>query len=94
MAAKVFEHSDMADLDYGFRWEPWLAPDETITTSTWAVSPAGVKLTSPQISGGVTSVFATGGVEGTTYLITNTIITSSVPPRTDARTLALLCKKR
>lgn len=94
MAVKVFDHSNIANLDYGFQWSPWLAPDETIVTSNWVVTPAGVDLSSSQISDGVTSVFAAGGTVGTTYLVTNTIITSSVPPRTDARTLSLLCKKR
>lgn len=90
-----FDHSVGADLDYGFDWltKGWLASGETIITSSWAIAPS-ISLHSAQNNGTVTSVFVSGGVSGTYYVLTNTVITSSSTPRTDTRSIKLSCKAR
>lgn len=88
---KEFEHAPSAKLDYGFDWSLWLASGETISTSSWEID-ALLTQSSPSIAGAVTSVFVEGGVAGTHYYITNTIVTSV--GRKDSRTIKLYCKKR
>lgn len=86
-------HFPGADLDYGFDWTKrgYLQSDETITSSTWDV-PEGVTKSREMISddGTITAAFFAGGVDGTSYVITNHIVTSG--GRTDARTITLVCK--
>ena len=90
-----FDHAPGASLDYGFDFavDGWLDTGETISSSTWTVT-AGVTLTNDQIVAGVTSVFVSGGTSGATYYLINTIITDSVPPRTDSRQIVLSCRRR
>lgn len=88
---KEYEHSPLAKLDYGFNWSPWLGSGETVTVSNWEVT-AGMVMTTPQISSGITSVFLEGGVVGTSYFLKNTITTSF--GRVDSRTIKILCKNR
>lgn len=90
------EHAPGASLDYGFDWKSngWLKPGEIITASEWAPAPAGIELSRAQLleARGITSVFATGGVAGYQYRITNTITTSQ--GRKDSRSITLVCKAR
>lgn len=75
-----------AELDWPIDWT--LAASETISTSTWAVSPPGtlaVKSGSPAIDGATTYCILTGGTFGWFYEVTNTIVTNQ--GRTDARTI-------
>lgn len=90
-----YEHAPMSNLDYGFDWKSWLAPGETIVTSTWTLE-AGLTGTNEQNIGGITSIFIFGGVAGSMYKATNKIVTSALGgvTRTDSRTLKLICKVR
>jgi hypothetical protein len=90
---KEYDHSPTATLDYGFDWRDkgWLEDTETIALSVWAAS-TGITLTQEQSTLGVTSVFASGGVAGRLYTLTNTITTSQ--GRVDSRTIQLSCKVR
>lgn len=65
-------------LDYTFNWGNILVTGEVISTSSWAVSPSGLTINTPAASftGSTTTVWITGGVSGTTYVVTNTIMTS------------------
>jgi hypothetical protein len=75
-----------AQLDWPINWT--LEPGETISSSSWAVSPSGemaVKFGSPSITGLVTSCILTGGVFRKVYEVTNTIETSA--GRTHAQTI-------
>lgn len=88
---KEYEHAPASKLDYGFDWNPWLAVGETIVSSTWILD-AGLTQSDEDNVAGVTSVFAAGGVAGTSYKLKNTITTSS--GRIDSRTIRLSCKNR
>lgn len=84
-------HAPGAILDYAFNWVEWLQQGETISTSTWVISPS-LTLTSQQNVNGVTSVFVNGGVVNKIYYLTNTITTSV--GRTDSRTIVLSCQNK
>jgi hypothetical protein len=64
---------------------------ETITVSSWTVD-TGLTQSDEDNVAGVTSVFAAGGVAGTSYKLKNTITTSN--GRIDSRTIRLSCKNR
>lgn len=75
-----------AELDWPITYT--LADGETISSSTWAVSPTGelaIKVGSDTISGLTTSAIVTGGTLGKVYEVTNTILTNQ--SRTDVRTI-------
>lgn len=78
-------------LDYGFDWVDYLGTD-TISTSSWSVSPAGLSAVSTSKDGAVTRVWLSGGTVGTTYQATNTIVT--LAGRTDQRTLLVSIQDR
>jgi hypothetical protein len=80
-------------IDYGCDWGdaavgPWLATGETITTSTWIV-PAGLVSVSESNTTTATAIFLSGGVIGTTYTLTNRIVTSA--GRTEDRSMLIAC---
>lgn len=62
--------------DYAIDWAELLDDSETISTSSWAVSPTGPTLSGAGTSGTRAYVFVAGGTAGTEYVLTNTIITS------------------
>ena len=68
---------------WGMDWTDWLAEisaSETVSSSSWAVSPTGgITLSSASIITGSlkTQVKLTGGSAGTRYTVTNSVITSS-----------------
>ena len=93
--ANIFDHDPNADLDYGIDWftNGWLAAGETIVTSTWTV-PAGLTSHNGSTNGLIATIWLSGGVVGTRYTVTNRIVTSTVPPRTDERSIILNCRDR
>lgn len=80
-----------AVLDWVWDWSDWLAPGETISTSTFTVS-AGLDLgvTSNTLSS--TTAWLSGGTPGTPYLVANRIVTSA--GRTDERSITIRVKNR
>ncbi|MBS3958306.1 MAG: hypothetical protein KGZ52_02745 [Xanthomonadaceae bacterium] len=78
-------------VDFGVDWRQWLALGETITSSTWACEPA-LSLTNPGEAEGVAVVWVGGGVEGTTYRLRNSIVTTA--GRIDSREIVLTCTAR
>ena len=68
-------------LDYGIDWSEWLVSD-TISASSWAILPSeddGLSvLESPPASftNTATLVWVEDGIVGTTYKLTNTIVTA------------------
>lgn len=100
MATRILlETKDPSDAkDYGIEWASVLAAEhETgIATSTWGASdPAGLDIDDDEIVGNTKAVvWVSGGVAGTTYALTNTIVTSSGTPRTHERTIHIPCKDR
>lgn len=75
-----------AKLDYTIDWAQWLRTD-TLATSAWTSSPAGLTLSNEGRSQADTVVWIDGGVNGTTYTITNTITTTN--GRRDERSFQL-----
>lgn len=73
-------------LDYGFNWksavDPFLQTGETITTSTWAafttdwVTTPDITLSDESHTETTTTLRVSGGVIGTTYRLTNHVVTS------------------
>lgn len=82
-----------AKLDYGWDWSAWLGTD-TISTSTWTVDPAGPVLSNATHDGTKTTVWIAGGVSGSTYTLTNHVLTNSTPAREDDRSFKLKVKER
>lgn len=99
-----YVHDPDADLDYGMDWDRnkagaaagtgFLAAGETISTSTWTISPedANVTLHDPTNDTTTTTVWVAGGTPGARYTLTNHIITSD--GREDDRTHTLRCANR
>ena len=76
-----------AVLDYGFDWSAWLADGETITASSWLISDTGLTADSDEATDTTATIWLSGGTLGTTYRVTNHIITSQ--NRQDDRTLTI-----
>lgn len=82
-------HSPGANLDYSLDWSNWLEDGETVTDSQWTAT-SGITLSRNQVtSGSLTSTYAGGGTLNGTYILTNTITTSS--GRIDSRIIRLKC---
>ena len=79
-------------LDYAVDWTAWLAGDE-ISTSIWLLEEGALI---EQVADSKTATKATvwlrGGQAGTTYLVTNRIVT--VGGRTDDRTISVKVEDR
>lgn len=75
-------------VDYAVDWRQWLAPGETIATSSWQATPT-LPLSGAAEAGGIATTNVGGGAEGTTYRLTNSITTTG--GRQDSRTLVLRC---
>jgi len=68
-----------ARLDYVLKWGAKIATDDYITASTWSVSPAnGLTADDPtfDVDEESTTVWLEGGSAGTTYTVTNHIVTN------------------
>lgn len=66
--------------DYEIDWTNHLGTGETVTSSTWSVSPAGITLAAPNLAAlasPITRTRLTGGTAGVEYRITNHVITST-----------------
>lgn len=64
-------------LDYVVDWDARTGAGETVQTSTWNV-PAGLTIATPAPSStaDTTTIWLTGGTPGTTYTVSNTIVTN------------------
>lgn len=87
----VYVKDPDAVLDYVWDWADWLAPGETISTSDFIVS-AGLDLQSEGNSTNTATAWLAGGTQGTSYLVTNRIVTSA--GRTDDRSMTIRVKNR
>lgn len=94
----VLETKDPSDVkDYAIDWGAVLTAEGEvgIATSAWATSdPVGLDIDDDDVIGTKAVVWVSGGVAGTTYALTNTIVTSSGTPRTHERTISIPCKDR
>ncbi len=79
-----------AKLDYSIDWSRWLDGD-TIAISTWTV-PDGISETEATHTASIATIWLSGGIAGSEYLITNRIATAS--GREDERTLRIVVEDR
>lgn len=87
-----FDPRDPGDVDsYGFDWSPLLNAGETITASTWIIDgpdsgmALGAFTYAPSFSATQTTAWFVGGNPSLIYTVTNSITTSSSPPRNLSR---------
>lgn len=73
-------------LDYSFDWTAWVATNETISTSTWILSP-GIVQNSATNTTLIATVWLSGGTAGNPYSVTNRITTNQ--GRTVDRTMTI-----
>ena len=81
-------------VDYVIDWATWLAgtsPVDTISTSTWTAE-TGITIDSDTNSTTRAKVWLSGGSDGTTYTVTNRIVTAG--SRTADRSLRIVCRSR
>lgn len=74
--------------DYLIDWTPWLSAGDTITGSTWT-APAGITIGTTSSTTMTTTVWLSGGVVGTEYLVLNHI--STAQGRQEDQTIIILC---
>lgn len=91
MVLKTFIKDPDAVLDYAFDWTDWLQETETISAHTITVT-AGITKDSDSESGGIVTVWLSGGTEGETYPVACQITTSM--SRTDERTVEISMVER
>lgn len=89
----VLPKSPTAVLDWKFDWkvDGWLTASETITSHTVTVE-TGLTKDSDSESGGVVTVWLSGGTAGRSYTVACKIETDG--GRTDTRTIIIECKNR
>ena len=63
-------------LDYGVNLTKWLATGDTVSAATATVSPSGLTITVTQATTSEPTIWASGGVDGTEYQITLTVVTT------------------
>jgi hypothetical protein len=80
-----------AVLDWLFDWTPWLGIGETISTSTFIITP-GLTKNSNTNTATTATVWLSGGAAGKPYLVTNRIVTNQ--GRTDDRSITIRVKDR
>ena len=79
-------------LDYSVDWSAWLAGDE-IASSEWLLEEgADLEKVTDTSTATKTTVWLRAGQEGTTYLVTNRIVTTG--GRTDDRTISVKVEDR
>lgn len=84
------EQDVAALLDYSEDWTDFIVGSDTIVSSDWAADSADVVLSNTSITSPITTVWVSGGVEGKTYRISNTIVTEA--GRRDVRYFMLSVK--
>jgi len=62
-------------LDYQISWASWLGASETIDTSMWIV-PDGIVKNSDTATTTTTTIWLSGGINNTPFMVTNRIITN------------------
>ena len=75
MAYTTFEKSPASVLDYSFDWSSWLASGQTVSTSTWTAD-SGMTIDSDTKSNTKTTAIVSGGTEGNSYFVSNTVVTN------------------
>lgn len=85
-----FEKDPEAVLDYRIDWTNWLQTGETISTSAWTVPSTLTQPTAASNTTTTATVWLGGGEDGTTYRVTNRIVTTG--GRTNERSLTIFVR--
>ena len=85
-----FVKDPQAVLDYQINWASWLGVD-TISTSTWTL-PTGITKASDTRTTTTTTIWLSGGTDGSSYNLVNTIVTAG--GRTEERTITIVVENR
>lgn len=78
-----------AVLDWQFDWSSWLAPGECISSYSVAVN-AGLTLDSDSNNSTSVTAWLSGGVAGSSYTVTVSVVTDNVPARKDDKSITIL----
>lgn len=82
-----------AALDYSINWGGgYLQAGETLSSSSWLVSPNELTLSGAGILAGLATVTVSGGVVGRIYQLSNRVTTSQ--GRTDERSITIRVEQR
>lgn len=76
MALKFPDKDPAANKDYGLDWSAMLTTGETIVAATWTADSVDLLVGTAAVTGSVSAVWLSGGVDGVTYKVTNRITTS------------------
>ena len=88
----TFTKDPDAVLDYSVDWSQWLASDQ-IASSEWLLEGGAlIEKVTDSHTAAKTTVWLRGGQAGTTYLVTNRIVT--VDGRTDDRSISVRVEDR
>jgi hypothetical protein len=88
----TFTKDPDAVLDYSVDWSAWLAGDQ-IATSAWLLEQGALlEIVTDTKTATKVTVWLRGGQKGTTYLVTNRIVTMG--GRTDDRTITVKVEDR
>lgn len=90
MAIKKFIKDPDAVLDYTVDWSAWLPSGDTISAVSTSAT-AGITVDTSSYTTNSTTVWLSGGTEGTTYDVTIHITTNG--GREDDRTIAIQVKE-
>jgi hypothetical protein len=86
----TFTKDPDAILDYTFDWSEWLGTD-TISTSAFTLT-SGLTKDSDSKTTTTTTIWLSGGTSGSTYLVTNRIVTAG--GRTEDRSIMIEVRSR
>jgi hypothetical protein len=75
MSYTEFQKSPASVLDYSFDWSQWLESGQTVATSSWSAD-TGLTIDSDTQSNTKTTAIVSGGVEGNSYFVSNTVVTN------------------
>lgn len=89
----TFDHDPDELLVYGMDWSDWLNTGAGIQTSTWTVA-TGLTRDNDAVSGDVASIRLSAPTAGTTYKVTNRIVTDETPAQTAERSFYVRGKVR
>lgn len=93
----TIEKDPVAILDYTFDWTLWLADiaDTIVGAPVITITPSGaLALSSQSNTAQKVTAWLSGGVTGKKYQVDCKIVTASVPPRTDSRSIFVKIKDR
>lgn len=88
--SSVFTKDPDAVLDYTINWATWLGND-TISTSAWTPD-SGITVDSDTNTTTTATVWLSGGTVGTSYAVTNHIVTAA--GREDDRTITVRVREK